>query len=119
VYDGAGLQTGIERTLREFFAYDFLFAGGVNVAVGDVDGNGVGDIITGAGPGGGPHVKVFRGDSGLEYSSFFAYDIAFTGGVTVGAGDFGGDNGGTPGGAGSAEIVTGAGPGGGPHVKNV
>jgi hypothetical protein len=49
--------------------------------------------------------------------SFMAYNIAFMGGVSVAAADVGGDNGGTPGGHGTAEIVTGAGPGGGPHVK--
>src|SRR5262249_5832203 len=54
VFDGAGLQTGIQRELRSFFAYDPLFQGGVNVAVGDVNGDGTPDIVTGAGPGGGP-----------------------------------------------------------------
>ncbi len=92
-----------------FLAYDPAFRGGVRVALGDVNGDGVPDIITGAGPGGGPHVKVFDGVTGRLLQSFFAYDASFLGGVTVAAGDITG--------AGHAAIITGAGPGGGPHVK--
>jgi len=51
--------------------------------VGCADGDGVPDIITGAGPGGGPHVRVWSGVDGHEILSFFAYGAAFTGGVFV------------------------------------
>lgn len=104
VFSGA---TGAE--LRSFFAFDPGFTGGVFVAAGDVDGDGHADIVTGAGSGGGPHVKVFSGATGEELHQFFAYDPAFTGGVRVAAGDVNGD--------GYADVVTGAGAGGGPHVK--
>ena len=97
------------KEIRSFFAYDPLFNGGVNVAAGDVDGDGIDDVITGAGAGGGPHVKVFSGESGKEIHSFFAYDSLFTGGVNVAAGDVDGD--------GIDDVITGAGAGGGPHVK--
>lgn len=36
------------------------------------NGDGVTDIVTGAGPGGGPHVRVFSGDDYRELASFFA-----------------------------------------------
>jgi SdrD B-like domain/FG-GAP-like repeat/FG-GAP repeat len=100
-------QTGQEEW--GFFAYASNFTGGVYVAVADVNGDGFDDIITGAGGGGGPHVKVWDGKTHQEIYSFFAYDAGFTGGVRVAAGDVNGD--------GKADIITGAGPGGGPHVK--
>lgn len=93
----------------DFMAYDATFTGGVRVATGDVTGDGIDDIITGAGPGGGPHVKVFDGATGAEIDSFFAYSASFTGGVYVAAGDVNDD--------GKSDILTGAGAGGGPHVK--
>src|SRR5207244_983077 len=82
--------------------------GGVNVAVGDVNGDGFADIIIGADAGGGPNVSVFSGKNGSRLLSFFAYDPNFTGGVRVAAGDVNGD--------GKADVVCGAGPGGGPNV---
>ena len=100
-------RTGAE--LRSFFAYPPQFTGGVRVAAGDVNGDGFADIITGAGAGAGPHVKVFDGRSGIDIRSFFAYAPQFTGGVFVAAGDLDGD--------GLAEIITGAGAGAAPHVK--
>jgi hypothetical protein len=108
IFDGV---TGnpIISPVSDFFAYDPAFRGGVYVAVGDVNGDGFPDLITGAGATGGPHVKVFDGLTGDLIYSFFAYDPAFRGGVTVAAGDIDGD--------GKADIITGAGPGGGPHVE--
>lgn len=63
------------------------FAGEVRVAVADVTGDGIPDVIAAAGPGGGPHVMVFDGNSGAVVASFFAFDPASTGGVSVAAGD--------------------------------
>lgn len=103
VFDGA---TG--NVAHQFFAYERGFSGGVFIAAADVDGDGIAEIITGTGPGGGPHVKVFKG-SGQLVTSLFAYDSSFRGGVNVAVGDVNGD--------GRADIITSPGPGGGPHVK--
>jgi hypothetical protein len=79
VLDGA---TGDE--VLSFFAYDPAFRGGVWVAAGDVNGDGFADVVTGAGLGGGPHVKAFDGRTLVESDSFLAFDPSFTGGVFVG-----------------------------------
>jgi hypothetical protein len=110
VFDGSSLAAvGGPVVARSFFAYDASFTGGVTVAAGDIDSQGHADIITGAGPGGGPHVKAFDGFTLAVEASFFAYDPSFRGGVFVAAGDIRAE--------GHAEIITGAGPGGGPHVR--
>ena len=103
VYDGV---TGAQ--LSSFFAYDSSFAGGVRVASGDVNGDGVVDVVTGTGPGVASHVKVFDGATGAEIRSFLAFS-GFTGGVFVAAGDISGD--------GNADLVVGADAGATPHVK--
>jgi hypothetical protein len=86
------------------------FAGEVRVASADLNGDGVPDVIVGAGPGApGGHVKVLDGATGAELRSFLAFD-GFSGGVFVGAGEVSGD--GTP------DIIVGAGAGApGGHVK--
>ncbi len=93
---------------KEFFAYDAGFAGGVDVAAGDVDGDGVDEIITAPGPGGGPHIRIFK-TNGVEVGGFYAYEAGFAGGVRVSAGDLDGD--------GEDEIITAPASRGGPHVR--
>ena len=113
--DGAALIPSAAVGLRptqdifSFYAFDKGFTGGVSVAAADVNGDGTLDIIAGAGPGAGPHVKVFNGRTGAELMSFYAFEKGFTGGVNVAGGDLDGD--------GRADVVAGAGPGAGPHVK--
>jgi len=147
---------------KQFLAYDQRFRGGVNVAVGDVSGDSLADIVTTPGYGGGPHLRIWSGQGklqsqfmvydqnfrggvnlavgnidgrfehnkaeiivapmeglspqvkifdnyGVVKKQFMAYDSKFKNGVNLAAGDVNND--------GSAEIITGAGPGGAPHVR--
>jgi len=99
-----------------FQAYGVLKYG-VNVACGDIDGDGFDEIVTGAGPGAvfGPHVRGWNYDSGPESQAISEVNVLAYGtykwGINVACGDIDGD--------GIDEIVTGAGPGPifGPHVR--
>src|SRR5262244_1858589 len=76
--------TGVE--ILSFYAFQPTFSGGARVAAADVNGDGVPDLLVAAGPGGGPHVRVFDGVALLagqltELHGFMAYDLAFHGGV--------------------------------------
>jgi len=88
------------KIIRQFFAYDKKFRGGVNVAAGDIDGNGKDEIIAGAGVGqalpvdaiinigemstNSPHVRIFN-EAGKAINEFMVYSADFNGGVNVGA----------------------------------
>jgi hypothetical protein len=74
-----------------FFAYDAEFRGGVNVAVGDVSGDGQNEIITAPGPGGGPHIKVFDLNGTRLFAQFYAFDQDNDSGIQVFAVDVDGD----------------------------
>jgi serralysin len=114
-----GTDTGVAANVKVFDSvslavlHNFLpfgaFTGGARVAAGLVNAGGIPDIVVGAGPGGTPQVMVFDGVSLATIHNFLAYAPGFTGGVYVAAGDINGD--------GSADIITGAGPGAGPQVK--
>ncbi len=92
------------------------------VAVGDVNGDGFGDVIVGAGPGSAPLVTVVDGRAVLTaafnssttaapnvLARFFAYDPTFLGGIYVASADIDGDN--------KAEIITGSNAGAPAHVR--
>jgi hypothetical protein len=115
IWDGKALTQQMLSMIGEFLAYDYRYFGGVFVSVGDVNGDGMIDIVTGTNGNGGPETKAFSGVNVLSsptptiVDDFFAYDPAFNGGDRVAVVDVNGD--------GKADIITGAGPGGGPHVR--
>jgi len=80
------LDDDMETILNSFYVLDTSFRGGVNVAAGDVDGDGIDEIIIGAGPGGSPFVKAFDLSRNV-YASFPAYASNFRGGVKVSVGE--------------------------------
>lgn len=96
------------RRFSEFSVRDVTKPGGVDVAVGDTNGDGTDEIIIGFGRGNQPFVQIVTPD-GSVLSSFLAYPAGFRGGVNVAAADLDGD--------GRDEIITGAGPGGGPEIR--
>jgi len=108
------LVSGTPIQVADFFVFEAAFFGGLYIGVGNLNNDGFGDIIVGAGPGGGPRVSAYAGSQNFSISgstvmtTFFAYAPEFTGGITVAAADRTGD--------GLDEIVTGAGFGGGPNV---
>jgi len=79
-----------KTVIKEFLAFDGNFKGGARVAAGDVDGDGVDEIVVGAGGGGGSHVKVFELD-GREIINIFPFHDKFRGGVDVATGDVNAD----------------------------
>lgn len=104
VYSRYGSKIG------SFLAYDKAMTSGLNIAVCDLDGDQLNEIITAPERGGGPHVKIFdRYGVQFEHGDFFAYNSGFFGGINLACGDLDED--------GQAELVTLPGAGGGPHVK--
>jgi hypothetical protein len=55
--------------LNQFLGYDENFGGGARVGISDGNGDGIADLLTGAGPGGGPQVNGY---------SFPALDLLFS-----------------------------------------
>lgn len=115
--DGGTISnSGSGRLVAAFDVYDSRFNGGVRVALGDVTGDGVEDVITAPASGGGPHIKVFDGGQllvgrAVVVREFMAFDPNFRGGVYVATSQIDEST------LDHQEIIVGAGEGGGPHVR--
>src|SRR6202008_2805127 len=83
--------------------YGASFRGGERVAVGDVNGDAIPDVVVAPGPGMSSLVRVYDGVTGQLLSGplagFYPYPTTFQGGVYVAAADVNGD--------GHADIITG------------
>jgi hypothetical protein len=82
-------KNGKQLTLG-FFAYAKDFHGGVNLAAGDVDGDGTDEILTAPLTGGGPHVSFFRAN-GTRLGNLFPFESSYRGGLSLAAVDITGD----------------------------
>lgn len=99
------------KLLKQFLAADRRWFGGLNVAVGDIEGNGENKIIIGYGSGQDPQVKIFNRDGKLV-GVFLAYEKNFRGGVKVAVANVNGRENHN-----KAEIIVAPGKGREPQVK--
>ncbi|MBX9582001.1 MAG: hypothetical protein K2X87_16980 [Gemmataceae bacterium] len=79
-----GFEVRTGDVVADFLAYEADFRGGVYLSTGDLTGDGVSEVVTGTGAGGGPRVRAFGGSSGRVLRDFFAADPADLSGVRVG-----------------------------------
>lgn len=86
------------------------FTGGLMVAAGDIDGDGIDDVAVAADIGGGPRVSIYLVKNGTLAltNNFFALDENFRGGLRIALADMDDD--------GLAELIVVGGPGAGPRV---
>jgi uncharacterized repeat protein (TIGR01451 family) len=77
---------------RQFTLFEPAFRGGVRVSVGDVDGDGVDEIIAAPGVGRVGEIRVFTQD-GTELTAYrtFPFGTAYRNGVEIAVGDIDGD----------------------------
>jgi hypothetical protein len=124
VYDGRAFALGTfdpnnpdASLLAQWFPYGVGFNIGANVAVGDVNGDGFADVVSGASAGN-PDVRVYSGKDIAQgtfdptgaslLAHWFAYGLNFNIGANVAVGDVNAD--------GFGDVVTGA-TAGNPHIK--
>ncbi len=103
------------KLFSDFFVFEASLRDGSFVTIGDLDGDGFGDVIAGGGPGGGPRVLGLSGNALLQAGrqepiiNFFSGDPNTRGGIRVAAKDLDGDS--------NADLVTGSGTGLAPVVR--
>jgi hypothetical protein len=108
-------RPGIVRQWNQTFTSSTSFSalplsakGGGTLATGDLEGDGVEEIIVGAGPTAEPYVNIFNAD-GTKRHAFLAFEKTFRGGVNVAAADMNGD--------GKDEIIVAPGAGRAPMMR--
>ena len=107
------LDTSNKLTLLTWvMAYPTTYRGTLSMQVGDLDGDGLGEIVLAPKTLGDSNVKIFRltGGSLATVTSFYAYDANFMGGVNLFVNDVDSD--------GYAEIMTSPASHGGPNIRN-
>ncbi|MEK7607102.1 MAG: putative glycoside hydrolase [Patescibacteria group bacterium] len=113
-HEESGAEIRVYRNTGELMtapwkAFGGGYRGGAHIGVGDLNGDGIAEVVIGSSRGGGPQVRVFNYQGRLLSGGFFAFDPRFRGGVRPTVGDLDGD--------GRGEIITGADIGGGPQVR--
>ncbi|MBI2410344.1 MAG: FG-GAP repeat protein [Candidatus Kerfeldbacteria bacterium] len=91
------------------FPYGNSYNSGVSVAMGDLNGDGKMEIVTGTGPGGGPQVRVLNRYCEVINPGFLAFSKDLRSGINIAVGDVDGN--------GKDEIIAAPGAGGGPQVR--
>lgn len=92
----------------QFFAYHKDFRGGINVACGDLNQDGLDEIVVSVASKASPYVRVFDNSFYLK-AQFMSYHRNFYGGVSLTIEDLDGDK--------KKEILTSPFQGGGPHIR--
>ena len=86
------LDPAAGQVLTQFFAYEPTFRGGVRVATGDLNGDGIDEIVTAPGRGRTGEVRVWT-QAGVELTAYktLPFGSGYKGGVEVTLGDVTGD----------------------------
>jgi hypothetical protein len=73
------------------YAFDRNFGGGLSIAGGDVDGDGIEEILVTPGPQSQALLKIYKNSAQTLAKTFYLYSKNFTGAARITAGDVNGD----------------------------